>query len=153
LYIQALLLRHRACRRRVLVSFRGLCCGTVCVAAGGRMITLLVLVDRLKIVIRSGDVPCRCQVVVFACRVNRCVSHEESFWGGCGGTSCWSQGQLLLPWHRPRVWVPRAPRYSGKRQGHKARPRIGSSRARQALSRGSIARSEPGWQALAEAAA
>jgi hypothetical protein len=79
------------------VSFRGLCCGTVCVAAGGRVITLLVLVDRLHMVICSSDVPCRCQVVVFACRVNRCVSHEESFEVVVVERVCWSQGQLMLP--------------------------------------------------------
>jgi hypothetical protein len=61
------------------VSCRGLCFGTVRVAAGGRMITLLVLIDGLEMVIGGGDVPCCCQVVVFACRVIRCVSHEESF--------------------------------------------------------------------------
>ena len=74
----------------------GLCFGAVCVAAGNRMITLLVLIDRLEMVIGSGDVPCCCQVMVFACRVNRCVSHEQSF-GGYGGKSFWSQGLLLLP--------------------------------------------------------
>jgi len=42
------------------------------------MITLLVLIDGLEMVIRSGDVPSCCQVMVCACRVNRCVSHEES---------------------------------------------------------------------------
>ena len=33
------------------------------------MMAVIVFIDRLKMVIRSGDVPCGSEVMVFACRM------------------------------------------------------------------------------------
>jgi hypothetical protein len=98
------------------VSCCGICFCTVCVAAGGRMITLLVLIDGLKMVIRSGDVPCCGQVMVFACRVNGCVSHEGSFCG-CVERVAGAKDSCCFFWRRPCVRQSLAPRYRGKLEG------------------------------------
>ena len=47
---------------------------------GGIVVAIVVFIDGLEMVVRSGDMPrCR-QMMVFACRVGGGVSHDEVPW-------------------------------------------------------------------------
>jgi hypothetical protein len=47
---------------------------------GGSIVAIVVFIDGLHMVVRSGDMPCCRQMVMLACRVGGCFSHEEVPW-------------------------------------------------------------------------
>jgi hypothetical protein len=68
---------HLACGLRVLMRSSGLCLRSCGKGLGGIVMAIVVFIDGLHVVVRSGDMPrCR-QMVMLACRVSSCVSHDE----------------------------------------------------------------------------
>jgi hypothetical protein len=47
---------------------------------GGIIVAIVVFIDGLHMVVRSGDMPRRRQMVMLACRVGGCFSHHEAPW-------------------------------------------------------------------------